>query len=136
MARKPQDVTDAELAVLEILWQSGPATLRQLVEAVYPTASESDYATVKKLVARLEAKRCVVRDRSGPVLVVKPAVGRQELIQRRLQAVADTLCEGDRTPLLMHLLQTTSVTPQELREIRALVENLIEHKSRTKPRRD
>ena len=64
MAKRRIALTDAEFAVLEPLWQGGPLTIRQLTAAVYPRQTVSDYATVQKLLERLEAKRCVRRDRA------------------------------------------------------------------------
>ena len=56
MARTPQDVTDAELAVLQILWDGGAATIRQLTDVLYPGGGTAQYATVQKLLERLEAR--------------------------------------------------------------------------------
>lgn len=134
MSRRPQDITEAELAILQSLWDRGPATLRQLFEARYPNGAESEYATVKKLLARLEAKGFVRRDRSAAVQTFHAVVDRESLIDRRLQTLADTLCEGDRTPLLMHLLQAGEVTSDDLEEIQSLVADLVREKRRPPPR--
>ena len=92
MARRTaQDVTEAELAILQTLWDRDPATIRHLVDEVYGQDGVSVYATVQKLLERLESKGFVSRDRSGSVHVFRAAVGREELIGRRLRAVADTL---------------------------------------------
>ena len=56
MARRPQDVTDAELEVLRALWELGPATIRTLADRLYPRGGASEYATVQKLLERLEDK--------------------------------------------------------------------------------
>ena len=124
MARTSQDVTEAELAVLRRLWERGPATIRQLVEDVYGQDGTSAYATVQKLLDRLEAKGFVARDRSGAVHVFRAAVERDELIGRRLRAVADTLCGGSLTPLLTHLVQGRRLSDQQRQALRALVEQL------------
>src|SRR3954447_26448818 len=100
MARTPQDVTEMELAILQELWDRGPATIRRLTEALYPGGGTSHYATVQKLLERLEDKGWVGRDRDGAAHVFAAAVGRDELIGRRLQAVAEQLCGGSLTPLL------------------------------------
>ena len=78
-------MTEAELAVLQALWDAGPATIRQLVERVYQQTGTSVYGTVQKLLERLEAKGCVDRDRGGPVHVFRAIVDRDELIGRRLR---------------------------------------------------
>src|SRR5262249_44786333 len=106
MARPAQDVTDAELTVLQGLWDRGPATIRQLTDGTYPEGGASRFATVQKLLERLEAKGFVRRDRGGEVQVFEAAVGRDELIGRRLRAVAAQLCGGSLTPLLTHLVES------------------------------
>ena len=73
MGELHQDVTEAELAVLQALWDAGPATIRQLVERVYRQTGTSVYGTVQKLLERLEAKGFVGRDRSEAVHVFRAA---------------------------------------------------------------
>ena len=130
MGRNPQDVTEAELSVLRVLWQSGPATIRQITEQVYPQNSESDYATVKKLLSRLERKKCVRRDRTQIAHLFEPLVTLDDLVGRRLQVLADNLCDGSRTPLLMHLLRTDEITAEQQQQLRDLVDQLSASKRR------
>lgn len=122
MARTPQDVTDAELSVLQALWDSGPATIRILTEKVYGQDGASAYATVQKLLDRLETKGFVDRDRSSGVHVFRPSIDREELIGRRLRAVADTLCGGSLTPLLTHLVKTDHLSETDRRLLRELID--------------
>jgi predicted transcriptional regulator len=124
MARTPNDITEAELSVLQILWQEGEATIRRITDALYPDGTQAHYATVQKLLERLEGKDCVARGRSGAVNVFRPLLDRDELVGRRLQAVAEQLCGGSWTPLLTHLVQTQKLTDAERRELRRLVDEL------------
>jgi predicted transcriptional regulator len=124
MNRQQQDVTDAELAVLQCLWDAGPATIRQLVERVYNQSGVSVYATVQKLLDRLESKGCVERDRGAPVHRFAAAINRDELIGRRLRAVADSLCGGSLSPLLTHLVEGRGLSESERRELRLLINKL------------
>src|SRR5947209_232618 len=124
MARTPQDVTERELAVLQALWDGGPATSRRLTDALYPGGGAAQYATVQKLLDRLEAKGCVRRDRAGPAHTFSAALGRDELIGRRLRDVAEKLCGGSLTPLLTHLVRTKRLTADERRELRSLIDGL------------
>jgi BlaI family transcriptional regulator, penicillinase repressor len=124
VARTPQDVTDAELGVLQILWDHGPAPIRRLTDALYPGGGAAQYATVQKLLERLEAKGYVRRDRSASVHVFAAAVGRDELIGRRLKTIADKLCGGSLTPLLSHLLQSRPLSARERQMLRALIDEL------------
>src|SRR5260370_26593865 len=98
MARTPQDVTDAELAVLQVLWDQGPANRRQLTDVLYPRGGPAHYTTVQKLLERLQAKGYVTADRSQVVGNFTVAISRHELISRRRRYVADKLCERSLTP--------------------------------------
>ena len=123
MARLAQDVTEAELSVLQVIWDRSAATIRQLTEAIYPEGGTSHYATVQKLLERLEAKGFVVRDRAGSVHRFRAEIDRDELIGRRLQAVAETLCGGSLTPLLSHLVRTEKLSDADRRTLRALIDS-------------
>jgi predicted transcriptional regulator len=121
MDQSLHDVTDAELGVLQALWERGSATIRQLAGALYPGGSAAHYATVQKLLERLEAKGCVRRDRRPWPHVFTATVGRDDLIGRRLRAVAEKLCGGSLTPLVTHLLAVERLSPKERQELRALL---------------
>ena len=55
MARPPaEDVTNTELAILQVLWDQGETTRRRVADVVYPGGGESHYATVQNLLGRLE----------------------------------------------------------------------------------
>lgn len=133
MARTPQDVTDAELTILQFLWDQDEATTRQLTDVIHPDGTASHYATVQKLLERLEAKGCVARDRSHWPHVFAPAINREDLIGRRLRAMAEKLCGGSLTPLLTHLLKAEQFSAREREELRAFMDEL-DVKSRSKGR--
>jgi BlaI family transcriptional regulator, penicillinase repressor len=124
MARTPQDITDTELAVLQVLWDEGPATIRRLTDTLYPQGGAAHYATVQKLLERLEAKGHVQRDRSQPIHVFAASTGREELIGRRLRDMAEKLCGGSLTPLLTHLVRARRLTAEERQALRGLIDEL------------
>lgn len=131
MARTPQDITDAELDVLHVLWKDGPLPIRRITEALYGDCKTSQYATVQKLLERLESKECIVRDRTSNIHVFSAAIARDELVGRRLQAVAEELCEGSWTPLLTNLVQKTKLSEKD----RALLKQMIEESDAPKSKR-
>lgn len=124
MGRPAQDVTDAELAVLERLWEFGESTIRRLTDALYPDGNASHYATVQKLLDRLEDKGCVARRREGGRHQFQARVARSDLIRRRLQATADKLCGGSVTPLITHLLDTKALSQEDRLKLKDLIERL------------
>ena len=124
MARPAQDVTNAELAVLQVLWDHGPLHRRRLTEILYPRGGPSYYTTVQKLLERLEAKGHVAADRTQELVTFRAAITREELINRRLRDVADKLCEGSLTPLVTNLIRTNQLTAKEVEELRKLLDGL------------
>jgi predicted transcriptional regulator len=124
MPRTPQDVTDAELGILHELWDAGPATIRRLTDRLYPDGGVAQYATIQKLLERLEAKGYVRRDRSQSVHVFSADVGRDDLLGRRLQTLAEQLCGGSLAPILSHLIQSRPLSAEERQSLRALIDEL------------
>ena len=117
----PGDVTEGELAVLEVLWDRGPSAIRQVTDRLFPGGSAAQYATIQKQLERLEDKGFVARDRTLHVHLFSATIGRDELIGRRVRAVVDRLCGGSLVPLLSHLAQAHELTDAERRALRELV---------------
>jgi BlaI family transcriptional regulator, penicillinase repressor len=128
--RTPKDVTDAELAVLQVLWERGPAAIRELTEVLYPHDVEIQYSTVKRLLSRLEAKEFVRRDRHEAVHRFYTIVDRDNLVGRRLRRLADSLCGGSISPLLTQLAQSHNLTEEQRQALLALIDELKEPNGR------
>jgi BlaI family transcriptional regulator, penicillinase repressor len=122
MGRPAQDITESELAVLRILWDRETATIRQLTDVLYPQGEAAQYATVQKLLDRMEAKGYVRRDRTMFVHVFRSVLDRDELIGRRLRSLAEMLCDGSLTPLLTHLARASDLTDEDRLALRAIVD--------------
>lgn len=132
MERDPYDLSDAKLAVLQVLWDQGPATIKQIADALYPGGTEAHYATVQVLLNRLEEDGHVCRDRSSRAHRFHAATGRDELVGHRLRTMAEKLCGGMMAPLLTHLVKAEALTTRERQELRSLIDEL----DRKKPPRD
>jgi predicted transcriptional regulator len=124
MARTPQDVTDAELAILQELWDQGPANRRQLTDRLYPGGGPAHYTTVQKLLERLATKGYVTLRRGSSPVIFEAAISRDELISRRLQVVAEKLCEGSMTPLLMSLVRAGRLSDKDLQALHVFIDDL------------
>ncbi len=127
MVGRAKDVTDAELAVLQVLWERGSTAIRDITAVVYPHDVETQYSTVKRLLTRLEGKGYVGRDRSEAVHKYEAIVDRDELVGRRLEALASSLCEGSISPLLTHLANSERLTREQQDTLRSLIGELAEH---------
>jgi BlaI family transcriptional regulator, penicillinase repressor len=133
MPRTPRDVTEAELAILRVLWDQGPASVRTIADDLATRGSPAHAATVQKLLERLEGKGWVARDRSGPVQLFRATADRDDLIGRRLRGIAEQLCEGSLTPLLSHLVQKERLTAADRKALRDLIDRLDETPKRKRP---
>lgn len=117
-----QSVTEAELAVLEVLWAAGRSTKREIADCLYPAGGDSELATVQKLLQRLETKRYVTRDRSEMAHVFSATSSKQEFVGQQLEAVAEKLSGGSLAPLVMHLVEARRLTKRERLKLRALLD--------------
>lgn len=124
MARPKHDVTDAELAVLKELWALGASTIRELTDRLYPGGATAHYATVQKLLERLESKCCVKRRGRGRANEYRATVQVADLIDHTLRGAAARLCDGSLAPLLTHLVNATRQDPEQVEELKRLVQRL------------
>ena len=85
MPRKSIDVTDTELSILTILWERGAATIRKISDELYSEESTAaEYATVQKLLERLQAKGCVSRDSRSFAHVFRAKIKRSSLMPPKI----------------------------------------------------
>ena len=127
-------VTETELALLQALWQRGPATIGELTASLYPQQTAPQYATVQKLLERLEAKRCVVRDRGGRAHRFTATVTREDFIGNQLQSLADKLCGGSLTPLLTQLVEARKFKRRDIENLRETLDRVESTQGRRKRR--
>ncbi len=93
-----------------------------MTDILYPGGGAALYATVQKLLDRMEAKGYVRRDRSLYVHVFAAGLDRDELIGRRLRSLAETLCDGSLTPLLTHLARAKDLTAEDRMALRTIID--------------
>jgi predicted transcriptional regulator len=123
MGRTLPTITDAEWSVLELLWERGPSTVRQLTDVLYPRGGPSEFATVHRLLERLETKGQVRRERGPGAYLFQAAGGRNDVVGQQLEVLLDKLCGGSVQPLLSNLIRSRRLTADELRDLLALVNN-------------
>jgi predicted transcriptional regulator len=124
MPRQTRNVTDTELAILNVLWDRGAATVRQIVEAVYGEHTHSLHAGVKSLLERLADKRYVVCEGRGPAHLFSATVDRETFVGRQLQSLADSNFGGSLTPLLLTLVDNVKLSRRDREAIRRIIEKI------------
>ena len=114
--------TGAELAILRVLWQRGPSTVKE-VQQVLESAKRTGYTTVLKFMQIMVEKGLVSRDESSFAHVYQARIP-QEQTQRTLVAdLLDRAFGGSTSRLVLQALATKKATPAELAEIRKILKN-------------
>ena len=117
---KPPKPTDAELAILRVLWNRGPSTVKQVQDVLNET-KKTGYTTVLKFMQIMVEKGLVRRDET-PYAHVYEARVRQEQTQRKIVAdVLDRVFEGSMSRLVVQALAAKGATAEELAEIRRIL---------------
>ena len=124
MPRQTKDVTETEFAILNVLWDHGPTTVRGIVEAIYQTHTHSLHASVKSLLERLADKDFVVRQRREGVHFFTASVARETFVAQQLQLLADSNFGGSLTPLLNTLVENVKLSPKDREAIRKIIEKI------------
>jgi len=113
--------TEAELELLQILWQKEPATVREIHDALNHEKS-SGYTTVLKLLQIMTTKGLVVRDEANRAHVYRAAFTQDAMQSRLLKDLSNRLFAGSAAQLALHALSMAPASDDELAEIRALLE--------------
>ncbi len=122
MAERPPPSEQAR-AVLTGLWDAGPSTVRGVDEVLRGRGIQRIYTHLQTLLNRLLAKGHVASEpKSGALAHVYRAVStREDLLRDRLQDLADQLCEGATTPLVLTLVEGHKFSDEEIARLRALL---------------
>ena len=133
MAKRPLSIPDSELDVLKVLWDRGQSTVREVLETLRTAGRLWSYATVATLLDRLETKGVVTSDRSELAFVYRPVISNQEVRQKRVNNLVEKLYQGEPGLLVLHLLKSHPIDPDQAKEVRALLEDMAGDKSKTRP---
>jgi len=113
--------TDAEIEILNILWRTGPTTVRHVHEEISET-KQSQYTTTLKLMQIMVAKGQLQRDESSRSHVYVPAVAREHSQRQMATDLMERAFAGSLRSLVMGALGGRRATKKELAELRALIE--------------
>ncbi len=120
LMKTPPKPTEAELAILRVIWAQGPSTVRQIQETL-ERARPTGYTTVLKMLQIMWDKGLVAREESSRTHVYRARYS-QERTQRQLVTdLLDRAFGGSSAQLVMQALATKRATPQEMDEIQKLL---------------
>jgi predicted transcriptional regulator len=115
--RKP---TDAELAILRILWSRGPSTVRDVAVAM---EREGAYTTVLKLLQIMTDKQLVRRDESARTHIYEATHSEEQMQQHLVADLLDRAFDGSAATLVMRALSSKNTSAKDLADIRKLLKS-------------
>lgn len=119
----PRKPTDAEMAVLRVLWGHGPSTVRQVWEEIN-RKQPTGYTTVLKIMQIMAEKGLLKRDETERSHVYAAALSQEQTQRQVVGHVLDRVFAGSATNLVMQVLATKKATRAELAEIRKLLDEM------------
>jgi predicted transcriptional regulator len=120
MPRRLPRPTDAELAILRVLWERGQATVRAVHEAL-ADARDTGYTTTLKLMQIMADKGLVTRDASARTHVYTARLSREETQRQLVSDLVRRAFGGSAADLVLHALSAHPASPEEIKKIRKLV---------------
>jgi predicted transcriptional regulator len=121
MSSRTARPTDAELAVLRVLWAQGPSTVREVHTAMSGRRTVA-YTTTLKVLQVMTAKGLTVREERGLQHVYRPKHAEQQMQRRLVRDLLDRAFGGSSSKLVMQALATRRASADELSEIRQLLD--------------
>jgi len=113
--------TDAELAILNVLWRQGASTVKKVHEVM---GEETGYTTTLKLLQNMTEKGLVIRDESQRAHVYRARYAETDTQRHLLLGLLNKAFRGSTSQLVMQALASKRATPKELAEIKKLIERL------------
>jgi predicted transcriptional regulator len=114
-------LTEAELRLMEVLWQNGPATVHQVLEAL-PGKPALAYNSVLTTIRILEKKGYVQHLKDGRAHVYSPLIGREEASRSEIRNLVTRFFNNSHELLVLNLLETKALDAQELERLRSLLQ--------------
>jgi BlaI family penicillinase repressor len=113
--------TDAELAILRVLWERGASTVRQVHESLTPERPTA-YTTALKMLQIMTEKGLVRRDESDRTHIYHARLTQEQTQQQLVRDLLDRAFGGSASKLVMQALATRRASAEELTEIRKLID--------------
>ena len=122
MLKRPRP-THGELEILRVLWSTGPATVRDVHEALSRTRASIGYTTVLKLMQIMAEKELVVRDEKNKAHVYRARIPQEQTQRQLVSDLLDRVFGGSTTRMVMQALSSKKASPEEIAEIRRMLDD-------------
>jgi predicted transcriptional regulator len=123
---KSPTLTEAELRLMDVLWQQGPSTVQQVLDAL-PKKSQLAYNSVLTTIRILEKKGYARHIKDGRAHVYRPLVARSEATRSEISHLAHRFFKNSHEMLVLNILEDRGVDADELQRLRQLLEERQTH---------
>jgi len=120
---KSATLTEAELRLMDVLWQQGPSTVQQVLEAL-PKKSQLAYNSVLTTIRILEKKGYLRHIKDGRAHVYRPLVERVDASRSEIRHLAHRFFKNSHEMLVLNILEDRGVDAEELKRLRQLLEQI------------
>ena len=120
--------TEGEMAILQILWESGPSTVRSVHEALYP-AGKAAYTTTLKLMQIMVEKGLAKRNTEQRTHIYRAHVQEQTAKQSLVTQLVNLAFKGSSSQLVMQVLGNQHTSPEELQKIKDMINQIESNQS-------
>lgn len=125
MSEKPIKATEKELEILQIVWEKGSATVKEIHEALGGD-EKNGYTTILKFMQIMHDKGLVTREKSGKLHVYQAVPSLENTRQQLLDKMISTVFQGSAAQLVMSALGNNTSSKEELDEIKAYLDKLVQ----------
>ena len=120
---KPPRPTDGELEILRVLWQAGPATVREVHDELCRAKPSTGYTTVLKLMQIMADKGLVTRDEKSKAHVYRARMPQEQTQRQLVGDLLDRVFGGSAARMMMQALSSRKATPGDIAEIRRMLDD-------------
>lgn len=124
MAKRDYELGEAELAVLRVLWDFGPQTVREAMTHMHDRGRKVAYTTVLTFLTRLEQKGFVTSDKADLAYIYRAKVSRENVTRSRVRSLIEQLYDGATGPMVLQLIENGRFTSDEIAQLRKLIKEL------------
>jgi predicted transcriptional regulator len=125
--------TDSELEILEILWKSGSATVRQVNQQLEQKGKNVGYTTTLKMMQIMTDKGMLSRTMDGRTHIYTPIIQARAARNALIDRMVNSAFGGSAMKLVLQALGNHKATPEELQEIRSLIDEMEKGNKKGKP---
>ena len=124
MSRKDYELGEAELAVVRVLWDHGPQTVREVMVRMHERGRKVAYTTVLTFLTRLESKGFVASDKADLAYIYRARITRESVTRSRVRTLMQQLYDGAPGPMVLQLIEDGRFTSDEIAQLRKLIRDL------------